>query len=900
MSDSLDTTITTGGESEPRPLRRLGDFTILRLIGSGGQGEVYEARDERLHRRVALKLLSRRLDFLDPITRATVRARFEREAEVAARLDHPGICSVYGFGETNGIPWIAMRLVEGASLQELIARSREAEAGALIVSGVRLDEDDETGTGSTPSRSRRASRADLDAITTLIESAARALHAAHEGGLVHRDVKPGNLVVTPEGHAVVLDFGLAADDRAEGPTLTNTGDFMGTPAYMSPEQVAAMPGGVDRRSDVYSLGATLYECLALRKPFEAPSREALYRMIALEEPRPVRELNPTVSRDLATVVATALEKNPDRRYQTARDLAEDLRRVRDFEPIAARPVSAATRLARWMRRNPAIATLLAAVVLFLGIGSGWTALKNRELGGLNADLRREGEARAAALREKSAALSEYERLADIRRIEKARRDAAALWPLRPELVPAIEAWQREYDPLAARLADHERALAELRHHAEPYADEVRRRDFAAEFDRLAELEAWVPDETPGGVSADDVAAEIVEIRADVERRRPYSFGEDLDAQFRHDNLARLVADLRAFVAPEGGVHATMPGRLELARRIAPETLEAAAPDWAAAARRLAARPEFAGVDLIPQLGLLPLGPDPESGLEEFLVWESQAADDSGRRPKPQRDTRGRFVVGEDTGIILVLLPGGLATLGAQAEDATAPGFVAEARPDEGPVNTVRLDAYFLSKYEMTQSQWIRHGGGNPSRYARGFFAPRAMSRPSDGRHPVEQITWDEAARACEEMGLVLPTEAQWENAARRGAEDLGAKSRSELGDLANLAGREAAEFYPLHSAEFDDGWVIHAPVGSLRPNRLGFHDMTGNVWEWCRDTLGDYRDPAAPGEGLRPSLSPLRVNRGGSFSDTAANARFTIRLSNEATSRYDNLGLRPARRLVRP
>ena len=310
------------------PGDRLGPYKLIRELGRGAQGTVYFAEDTRLGRHVALKTLAPNSAFgttlgallKDKETSAAAR-RFQREAESASRLDHPGICTVYEAGVENGIPFIAMRYIDGETLARRVAR------GPLAVPDV-------------------------------VEKAARALHVAHEAGLIHRDIKPGNILITAEGDPVICDFGLAREEHGQE-TLTKTGEARGTPAYMSPEQLrAARDEPLDRRTDVYSLGVVLYECLTGRCPVQATSWEALFREILTGTPPDPRGL----SRDLKVVLATALEKDRNRRYATAQALADDLERVRERRPIAARPAGPWLRARRWAQRRPA-----AAVSLVLGL-----------------------------------------------------------------------------------------------------------------------------------------------------------------------------------------------------------------------------------------------------------------------------------------------------------------------------------------------------------------------------------------------------------------------------------------------------------------------------------------------------------------------------------------------------
>ena len=348
---------------------RIGPYQLVRELGRGGQGVVWLAEDTRLRRRVAIKVLS---GYGAPPV--AVLRRFRREAEAASRLDHPGICTVYESGVQDGVPYIAMRYVEGEPLATKIAAARDPETTTTWVSFP--DEVAEPVTATEDESSAAPSdRAEIMAIVALIEKVARALGAAHEAGILHRDVKPGNIIVANDGQPVLLDFGLAQDTGGDVTTLTQTGDVFGTPAYMSPEQLTGKRISLGPQTDVYSLGVTLYECLTLKRPFDAPTREGLYQQILTKDPPDVRSLNAAIPDDLRVVVEAALEKDLDRRYRTAADFAEDLRRVREREPIHARPVTRWVRLVRWAQRNPAVAMLL--VLLFVAIAGGAHGVADR-------------------------------------------------------------------------------------------------------------------------------------------------------------------------------------------------------------------------------------------------------------------------------------------------------------------------------------------------------------------------------------------------------------------------------------------------------------------------------------------------------------------------------------------
>ena len=313
---------------------RIGRYELLRELGRGGQGTVHLARDTRLHRNVALKVLS---SGADPLQSRRIE-RLKREAEVIARLDHPSLCAILDADLAATPPWMAMRLVQGETLASAIVRAKRL--GTTTVGGIQL-----------PPRSA----AEMRAMCALFERAARALHVAHESGIVHRDVKPGNLMVEGDGKPVLLDFGMA-EDRSVDHQLTLQGDVFGTPDYMAPEQVDGRRAQVGATTDVWALAASLHEALTLERPFQRDSLPATFDAIRkAPAPRPGAG-NEAVGRDLDVIVATALEKDPARRYPSALEFAEDLRRLREFEPIRARPAGLTLRLARWARRNPAIAT----------------------------------------------------------------------------------------------------------------------------------------------------------------------------------------------------------------------------------------------------------------------------------------------------------------------------------------------------------------------------------------------------------------------------------------------------------------------------------------------------------------------------------------------------------------
>ncbi len=353
-----------GPHREPVVGDTLGPYLLEEEVGRGGQGVVYRARDVRLGRVVALKVLPG----LPPGAEDQL-VRFRREATVAAKLRHRGICQVHDVGLERDTPYIAMQLVSGKSLAQELAELRGADDGWDGWSNLEDDPHPQPAGAEEPALPV-ITRNQVHDLLRRVELAARALHAAHEAGVTHRDIKPGNIMTADDGEVVILDFGLARHEGDELPTLTQPGDMFGTPAYMSPEQIAAHHIRLDPRTDIYSLGVTLYECLTLRRPFDAPTREALYRAVLTQEPPDPRALNQAISKDLKVVLETALAKGRAQRYQTAAVFADELAAIRESRPVSARAIGPVGRLVRWASRRPAAAAVTAAIIIGLPLVAG--------------------------------------------------------------------------------------------------------------------------------------------------------------------------------------------------------------------------------------------------------------------------------------------------------------------------------------------------------------------------------------------------------------------------------------------------------------------------------------------------------------------------------------------------
>jgi TolB-like protein/tRNA A-37 threonylcarbamoyl transferase component Bud32/Tfp pilus assembly protein PilF len=316
-------------------LGELGDYELLEEIGRGGQGVVFRARQRSLNRTVALKVIS-----LGQWASKAHLKRFRLEAEAAARLEHPGIVPIHEVGERDGSCYFSMKFIQGGQLDEVAKRE--------------------------PMPIRRA--------VELIAKIARTVHYAHEHGILHRDIKPGNILLDQEGEPHLTDFGLARLVESES-SVTQTLDVLGTPSYMAPEQATGNNSAISSVTDVYGLGAVLYQLLTGQPPFAGGATYETIKLLLDTEPRQPRLLNPKIDRDLSTICLKCLEKDPKRRYPSALTLAEDLEHWLKHEPIRARPTGIFTRGRKWVRRNPT-STLLVASLVALAAAAGWIVWKS--------------------------------------------------------------------------------------------------------------------------------------------------------------------------------------------------------------------------------------------------------------------------------------------------------------------------------------------------------------------------------------------------------------------------------------------------------------------------------------------------------------------------------------------
>jgi serine/threonine-protein kinase len=343
LGADLDALFPPSGEPPPRPLDetalpRIPGYEAEAVLGRGGMGIVFRARHLRLDRLVALKMM-----LAGAYAEPRERGRFQREAEAVARLRHPNVVRIYDVGDVDGRSFFTMELVDGGSLAQQLA--------------------------GTPQPARPAAR--------LAATLAGAVHAAHACGVVHRDLKPGNVLLDADGTPKITDFGLAR--RLDGETgLTRSGDAVGTPSYMAPEQARGNAAAAGPAADVYALGAILYECLTGRPPFRGETAAETVYQVIYQDPVPPARLNGKVPRDLETICLKCLHKQPHRRYASAQELADDLHRFLDGKPVRARPVGVFERAGRWVKRHPRETVLAGLALLLFLVGAAWAWWSDRQ------------------------------------------------------------------------------------------------------------------------------------------------------------------------------------------------------------------------------------------------------------------------------------------------------------------------------------------------------------------------------------------------------------------------------------------------------------------------------------------------------------------------------------------
>jgi formylglycine-generating enzyme required for sulfatase activity/serine/threonine protein kinase len=904
-------------------------FRLISKLGEGGMGVVYVAEQTQpVRRQVAIKLVKSGVDSEEVI------ARFHAERQALALMNHKNIAQILDGGVFKGRPYFVMELIAGIPITEYCDRR------ALSVA---------------------------DRLRLFVEVCQGVQHA-HQKGVIHRDLKPSNVLVAEEDGVAspkIIDFGIAkavTNRLLEATVHTEMGRIIGTPDYMCPEQADISALDIDTRADVYSLGAMLYELLSGCTVFGLAERRAgldeIRNAIAMQDPiRPSARMmqdQPLVNeraryrssepdslarllrQDLDWITLRSLERDRVRRYASASELAADVSRFLRQEPVVARPPSTSYRVSKFVRRHKVMisATVLVFAALVVGAIVSTTQYFHAESERVRADdLRRESDkARAAEEVQRRRAERQYEeiiRLADLKRLADARATSEKLWPAHSENVEAMEAWlAKRAAPLQENLQRHEATLASLRNQASEYDAEQQRYDrethprvgeLAKEKAKLLRLNDELDAvRIVNGERQTDVNAELIEglqesiaqaekaiaeLAKTVEERRTWRLPNE-ETQWQHDMLVGLVRDLQLFTNTDAitGTVASVEARLRFARTVEKKSVSGprVAARWDEAIANIAQLEIYHGLELNPQLGLVPLRRDPHSGLWEFGHIQTGT--------QPQVDSKNAWRMTAETGLVFVLVPGGKFWMGAQKDDPTGRNYDPQADSNQGPVHEIDLDPFFVSKYEMTQSQWHRFTGVNPSNYDSSWIwkgnppadRPICVNTPWN---PVENLSWLECKEVLGRLDLVLPTEAQWEYAARAGTETpwwSGDKRESigihRAGNLADGWTRAKGGPATWPYEDWEDYRIVHGPVGECKPNAFGLHDTIGNVWEWCLDAHVSYDEVITRGDGLRSATGDeFRIFRGGSFGNPASQARSAFRNSNAPGHHNVNHGVRPAR-----
>ncbi|MEZ6014753.1 MAG: bifunctional serine/threonine-protein kinase/formylglycine-generating enzyme family protein [Planctomycetota bacterium] len=793
-------------------------YRLLGEVARGGMGAILEVWDSELRRKLAMKVILGRGDRssttgdtpdVDPRT----LGRFLDEAQITGQLDHPGIVPVHELGlDATGRVYFTMRLVKGEDLKTIFEHVRSGHEGWSQV---------------------RA----LNVMLRVCE----ALAFAHSKQVIHRDLKPANIMVGRFGEVYVMDWGLARllgredkhdlrlrspdlsarslvkterhdgrDQTVDSPLLTMDGDVVGTPSYMPPEQARGSLEQLGPHSDVYSIGAMLYQLVTGRMPYVPEgarvSPHTILAAVLNGPPQTLESLAPRTPPELAAICAKAMAREIPARYPTTQALAQDLRAYLEGRVVAAYETGTWAETRKWVQRNKPLAASLAAAALAVVTGLVAFGLKTREA---HAVAVQATELRDAAVA-RADALWTIQELVDFRRESS---DWEFAWALQR---PAIEWWLET----ARRLV--------YGHPATESAGQAQRPSLEDHQRLLAEIRTSAQAPTPEQVDATG-------------QRIAWSF-EDREKRWWNEQLQQLVADLR-----------------ELRDRVAIAEQCALSPNarrlWSEARIAIQSHPKYGGLTLSPQLFLQPLGPDPESGLWEFshlLTGESAV-----------RSADGHLTLTDTTGLVFVLLPGGRVPV----EDGEV----------SSPFNEVDLTPFLLSKYETTQGQ---------RSYVSSYDAERVGNNGA-ALHPAYFLDWDDCQQffKCMPGWLRLPSEAQWEFGCR-------AETTTPWWTGSDPESLRGAAHINFDSVDRTQLWTM--PIGALRANPFGLHDVHGNLREWCQDR-GDEDVIPRPRDGLREgSGTAFGIVRGGGFGVSAYYARSGYRGNGTPEVRRFGFGQRPA------
>lgn len=940
-----------------RPQKLFGHYELLSEIARGGMGVVYKARQTKLNRLVALKMI-RSGELAD---QEQVR-RFYVEAEAAAKLDHPGIVPVYEVGEIGGQHYFSMAFIQGQSLNDRV----KAEG---------------------PLAPQAAAR--------MLKSVAHAVQFAHDKGIVHRDIKPHNILLDEKGEPRVADFGLAKHVQGAS-EMTTTGQILGTPSYMPPEQAAGKTDEVGRAADVYSLGATLYCLLTGHPPFQASSLAETIRQVLDIQPVPLRRLNPEIPRDLETICLKCLRKEPEKRYASARDLAEDLGCWLDNKPITARPVGRIERTWLWCKRRPALVGL-SLVFLVLSVAGTFVAIERQSAiraNGLVDALMKAETAQVPALvrdlapyRQRANPMLRKEREQSAKDSAQQLHSSLALLPTDAEQVEylygrLLKSEPAEFQVIRMSLLSHKQQLSERLWKVL----ETPKHDPDERFRAAGALATFAPDDPRWKKSGPDVAAALV-------IQKPFAVAEWTNAlqgaaKWLIPPLADFLVDEKRGLS-EKGLIATIYNTYaadvpDAYSRLEKQLEEQSEPNAKPEAKfSLAKRQASIGAALMVMGRAEKVWPllkkQPNPTLRSYLVeWLGPMGVDykvlMARLDREQEVSTRRA-------ILLSLGEFGLDRLSQDQRSLLLPRLRKLFQEDDDP-GVHGAAEWLLRKWDATEElqslsnvlatgkvdgkrQWYVNRQGQtltvlppPGEFVVGeIWQPwkmridrsfaiaskevtvdqfrRFRKEHSYVKHstptvdcPVGEVTWYAAAAYCnwlsekegiardqwcyelnekgefaagmkvrpnalQRTGYRLPTEAEWEYACRAGAE-----TAYSFGE-----GKELLEKYGWFAA---NGSETFHPVGMLKPNDLGLWDMHGHMWEWTQEDWFTFPYMSVKAAVTDDGKNPLTIDekrsgalRGGAILDNSAYLRsaFRVLCPPSALNNVRSQGFRVARTL---
>lgn len=799
----------------------IGKYQIRLQIGRGAMGVVYEAWDTQIERRVALKTL--RTDQIDASQLPGLLARFKREAQAVGRLSHPHIVTIHDYGVEAGTPYLVMEYIKGRELAHDL---------------------------------QRRARFPLEDVVRIMTQLLGALAHAHEQGVVHRDLKPANMFLLDDGSLKVVDFGIARVDDSEYTVLTSDGAVLGTPAYMSPEQVDSLP--VDHRSDLFSAGIILYELLVGERPFTGESVDTVKQKVRSQEPLRPSEANPTLSGAWDRVVARALAKKPSARYESARQFAEAIKAAHQAE------------------RAQAEETRLKAAE------AGEHALRAAEERSREEARRREDFARREIER-KEREEAEARRTAAVRKATQQPKPATPP----PPPPPAANTSSSRTPILVAVLLAAAAAVGGylyLRQSAEVEAAKAEAARIAAETrakdesDRRAKAEALAREEAEKRsrleAEAKRQAEQAEKARAEEEARKALALKKEEEEKKKAELAARKEAEAKARAEAEAKKQAELAKAEAEKKARAEEAAKAEAAKKAEEAKLAARRPGrvFQDCPDCPRMVVIPAG--------EFTMGSpaSEAGRDADEGPQHRVTIAKPFALGRNEVTVTEFRR-----------------FVEEAG--------YRTDAERNKEWQGCRA-WDVSDGKWEWRAGRDWRNP-GFSQSGSG--PAVCLSWNDARAYTEWLAKKtgqryrLPSEAEWEYAARAGSTasrpwgddpDLAC----QFANVADQTTHEGNSWSQKHNC--NDGHWFPAPVGTFKPNRFGLFDMLGNVWEWTEDCWNaGYGGAPADGSARLTGNCSQRVGRGGSWGDFPRLVRSALRGWDSSGDRNYVDGFRLARTL---